>query len=171
MEGATQKMPDLTTRLSNRSFQYRDVNNLSKILGIVFAPVLMQNLQKSDRDTPFRPVTIARRADPYGRPVHSGRRPKGIAKYLSWPRRRAVARLARRICEDSIWIRQAYPTQPGGQQATAHAGCGQIAPRLCYAPRQGLRPFPSARAASRHRSGQQRGSREVLSGTLDQNNK
>ncbi len=50
--------------------------------------------------------------------------------YLSWPRRRAVARLARRIREDSIWIRQACITQPGVQQATAHAGYDQMWERL-----------------------------------------
>ena len=37
---------------------------------------------------------------------------EGISHYLSWPRRRAVGRLARRIREDSIWIRQAFATQP-----------------------------------------------------------
>ncbi len=40
--------------------------------------------------------------------------------YLSWPRRRPVARLARRAREDSINIRRAGPTPTGVQQATAH---------------------------------------------------
>jgi hypothetical protein len=40
---------------------------------IVFAPLSMQSLQKSDRDYPFAPVTITRRADHDGTPAHSGR--------------------------------------------------------------------------------------------------
>ncbi len=144
---------------------------------------------------------------------HPAVRFKGNSIYLPWSRRRAVVRLARRIREDSIWIRQACLTQPNrlsafvalrrarcrlifsaqalsthqsnyfrnkcqsapgmfaidaakADWATAHAGCGQIAPRLCCAPCQGLRPLPSARVASRHRSGPQRGSREVYRGAL-----
>jgi hypothetical protein len=50
------------------------MNNWSISWRIVFAPVIMQNLQKSNRDYPFAPATIARRADYDGMPVHSGRR-------------------------------------------------------------------------------------------------
>ena len=48
---------------------------LSKFWQVVFAPILMQDARKSDRDFPIRPVTIARRTDPDGKFVHSGRRP------------------------------------------------------------------------------------------------
>ncbi len=66
---ASQTMPDLTTPLCNRSFRYSNVNKLSTILRIVFAPVLMQNSNNSNRDYPFRPVTIKWQADQGGRPV------------------------------------------------------------------------------------------------------
>ena len=51
------------------------MNKLSKFWKVVFAPILMQDSRNSDRDFPFRPVTIARRTDPDGKSVHSGRRP------------------------------------------------------------------------------------------------
>lgn len=50
------------------------MHKLSGIWRTVFAPVLMQNQQVSDRDFPFRPVTIAPRADHDGRPADSGRK-------------------------------------------------------------------------------------------------
>jgi len=51
------------------------MNKWSTLWRIAFAPVLMQDLQKSNRDYPFAPVTIARRADHDGTPVHFGRNP------------------------------------------------------------------------------------------------
>ena len=101
--------------------------------------------------------------NPHGREVDSAEWAKGTFTYLSWPRRKAVARLARRIREDSIWIRRACLTQPDVQQATALRVAARS--RRDFVARLAKDwPFPSARASSRHRSGQQRGSREVGKG-------
>ena len=62
-------MPELTTLLCNRYFRYIGVNKLSTFLRIVFAPVLMQNPNNSNRDYPFQPVTIKWQADQGGRSV------------------------------------------------------------------------------------------------------
>ncbi len=101
--------------------------------------------------------------NPHGREADSAEWAKGTFDYLSWPRRRAVARLARRIREDSIWIRRACLTQPDVQQATALRVAARS--RRDFVARLAMDwPLPSARASSRHRSGLQRGSREVVKG-------
>jgi hypothetical protein len=101
--------------------------------------------------------------NPHGREADSEGQAKGTFDYLSWPRRRAVARLARRIREDSIWIRRACLTQPDVQQATALRVAARS--RRDFVARLAKDwPLPSARASSRHRSGLQRGSREVVKG-------
>jgi hypothetical protein len=61
---ATRRMPDLTARLSSNFDRHGGMNNLTKILGIVFAPILMQNP---------RPATIQWRAEDNGRPNPSAR--------------------------------------------------------------------------------------------------
>ncbi len=57
-------MPDLTARLFSKFVRRGGMNNLIKIMGIVFAPILMQNP---------RPATIQWRAEDNGRPDHSAR--------------------------------------------------------------------------------------------------
>jgi len=67
------RMPDLTTRLFSKFVRHGGMNNLTKILGIVFAPILMRNTLKSNRDYPFRAATIQWRAEDNGRPGHFAR--------------------------------------------------------------------------------------------------
>ena len=57
-------MPGLTTRLFSKFAWHGGMNNLTKILGIVFAPILMQ--------TP-RPASIQGRAEDNGWPNTSAR--------------------------------------------------------------------------------------------------
>jgi len=57
-ERATRRMPDLTARLFSKFVRRGDMNNLTKIMGIVFVPILMQNP---------RPDAIQRPAEDNGR--------------------------------------------------------------------------------------------------------
>ncbi len=57
-------MPDLTARLFSKFVQRGGMNNLTKIMGIVFAPILMQNP---------RPVIIQWPAEDNGRLDRSAR--------------------------------------------------------------------------------------------------
>ncbi len=61
---ATWRMPHLTARLFSKLVRRGGMNNLTEIMGIVFVPILMQNL---------RPATIQWPAEDNGRPDRSAR--------------------------------------------------------------------------------------------------